>query len=149
MFQFHHLPLYLEWAPTNIFAKNLEKSSADQGGEVDTKEETLEEKKADVGKSKPVREWCFKNSFFFFTVQLQIQLNSSTSATVLLCYCSEKFWMILVHLFMSVVCYFLMFQVDSGVDSGEEEEEEAEPGANLFVKNLNFNTEESSVKEVK
>lgn len=64
MFQFHHLPLYLEWAPTNIFAKNLEKSSADQGGEVDTKEETLEEKKADVGKSKPVREWCFKNSFF-------------------------------------------------------------------------------------
>lgn len=42
-----------------------------------------------------------------------------------------------------------MFQVDSGVDSGEEEEEEAEPGANLFVKNLNFNTEESSVKEVK
>lgn len=57
--------------------------------------------------------------------------------------------MILVHLFMSVVCCFLMFQVDSGVDSGEEEEEEAEPGANLFVKNLNFNTEESSVKEVK
>ncbi|KAK7475665.1 hypothetical protein BaRGS_00033091 [Batillaria attramentaria] len=83
--KFHYLPLYLEWAPMNVFVKDAQPASqkSSEGMELEEGQDTA---------------------------------GAETS--------QEK--------------------KDSGVES--ESEEEAEPGATLFVKNLNFTTDESALK---
>ncbi|KAM7050550.1 putative RNA-binding protein 19 isoform 2-T2 [Molossus nigricans] len=105
--KFHHVPLYLEWAPVGVFSS----SASQEEGPRDAPEgcankdragpETVPDSKTPEGE-KPTEGGA---------------ANSSS-------------------------------KMEEGEEEEEEEEEESLPGCTLFIKNLNFNTTEETLKEV-
>ncbi|XP_027628925.1 probable RNA-binding protein 19 [Tupaia chinensis] len=106
--KFHHVPLYLEWAPTGVFSslaprKEPQHAPAQPAGEDEAEAETVPDSETPEGE-KPT--------------------GGGTEDTP------------------------AKMEEEDDEDEGEGEDEESSPGCTLFIKNLNFDTAEETLRKV-